>query len=95
MYVHSDTLLLADVFEHFGDMCLEIYDLHPAKFVSAPGLAWRAALKKSKEKLDLLVDINVSLMVERGIRRGICHSVYWYSGANNKYMRDYDKNKEL
>ena len=87
--------MLADAFEHFQDMCLEIYYLHSAKFLSAPGLAWRAALKKSKEKLDLLVDIDVSLMVERGIRGEICHSVYWYSEANTKYMKDYDKNKEL
>ena len=46
LYVQSDTLLLADVFENFRNMCLEIYELDPAKFLLAPGLAWQAALKK-------------------------------------------------
>ena len=57
LYVQSDTLLLADVFENFRNMCLEIYELDPAKFLSAPGLAWQAALKKIKVKLDFLTDI--------------------------------------
>ena len=73
---------------------LEIYKLNPAKFLSAPGLAWQAALKKTKVKLDLLTDIDILLMVEKGIRGGICHSIYQYAKANNKYMKDYDKNKE-
>ena len=76
LFVQSDTLLLADVFENFQNMCLEIYKLDPAKFISAPGLAWQAALKKTKVKLDPLTDINMLLMVENGIRRGICHSIY-------------------
>ena len=59
MYVLSHTLLLADVFENYTNMCLEIYELDPAKFLSAPGLAWQAALKKTKAKLGLLTDINL------------------------------------
>ena len=73
---------------------LEIYKLNPAKFLSAPGLAWQAALKKTKVKLDLLPDIDMLLMVEKGIRGGICHSIYRYAKTNNKYMKDHDKNKE-
>ena len=65
LYVQSDTLLLADVFENFRNMCLEIYELDPAKFLSAPGLAWQAALKKTKVKLDLLTDIDMLLMVKK------------------------------
>ena len=65
MYVQRDTLLLADVFENFRNMCLEIYELDPTKFLSATGLAWQAALKKTKVKLDLLTDINMLLMVEK------------------------------
>ena len=65
MYVQSDTVLLADLFENFRNICLEIYELDPAKFLSAPGLAWQAALKKTKVKLDLLTDINMLLMVEK------------------------------
>ena len=94
LYVQNDTLLLADVFENFRNMCLEIYDLDPAKFLWAPGLAWQAALKKTKVKLDLLTNIDMLLMVEKGIRGGISHSIYWYAKANNKYMKIYDKNKE-
>ena len=76
------------------EICFKIYELDPAKFLSAPGLAWQAALKKTKVKLDLLTDIDMLLMVEKGIRGGICHSIYRYAKANNKYMKDYDKNKE-
>ena len=94
MYVQSDTLLLADVFENFRNMCLKIYEVDPAKFLSAPGLAWQAALKKTKVKLDLLSDVNMLLMVEKSIRGGICHSIYQCATANNKYMKDYDRNKE-
>ena len=76
LYIPSDTLLLADVFEIFKNMCIKIYELDPAKFLSAPGLAWQEALKKTKVKLDLLTDTNMLLMVEKGIRGGICHSIY-------------------
>ena len=67
LYVQSYSVLLADVFENFRNLCLKIYKLDPAKFLAAPGLAWQAALKKSKVKLDLLTDIDLLLMVERGI----------------------------
>ena len=76
MYVQSDTSLLVDVSENFINMCLEIYELDPAQFFSAPGLAWQGALKKAKAKLNLLTNIDILLMVEKGIRGGICHSVY-------------------
>ena len=73
LYVQSDdTLSLADVFENFRNKHLEIYELDPAKFLSAPGLAWQAALKKTKVKLDLLTGIDMLLMVEQGVRGGIC-----------------------
>ena len=71
LYVQSDTLLLADVFENVRNMCLQIQKLDPAKFLSAPGLAWQAALKKTKVKLDLLTDIDMLLMIEKGIGGGI------------------------
>ena len=59
LYVQSDTLLLADVFENFRNMCLKIYELDPAKFISVPGLVWELALKKTRVKLDFLTDINM------------------------------------
>ena len=94
MHVQSDTILLADVFENFRNMCIKIYELDPAKFLSTPGLAWQAALKNTKVKLNLLTDIYMLLMVEKGIRAGICHFIYRYAKANNKYIKNYDKNKE-
>ena len=93
-----DTLLLANVFENFQNLRLEIYELDPARFLSAPGLEWQAALKgplTAALKLDLLTDIDMLLMVEKGIRGGISHSIYRYAKVNNKYKKNYDKNKEL
>ena len=87
--------MLADVFENFRNMSTNIYKLDPAQFLSAPELAWQAALKKTKVKLDLLTDIDMLVIVEKGIRGRICHSVYIYAKANNKYIKDYDKKKEL
>ena len=86
MHVQSDILLLANVFKNFRKMFLEIYKLDTVKFLSAPGLAWPAALKKTKVKLDLLTNINMLLMVEEGIKWGICHSIYRYAKASNKIM---------
>ena len=59
MYVQKDTLLLGDVFEKFRNMCLKIYELDSAKFHSAPRLAWQAARKNTKGKLDLLTDVDM------------------------------------
>ena len=56
--------------------------------------AWQAALKKPEVKLELLTDIDMLLMAEKGIRDGICHAIHRYAKANNKHMKDYDKNKE-
>ena len=71
-----------------------MYQLDPAKSLSAPGLAWKAALKKTEVKLELLTDIDMLLMVEKGIRGGTYHAIHRYAKANNKYMKDYDKNSE-
>ena len=94
LYVKSDTLLLADVFENFRDMCIKEYELDPAHFVSLPGLAWQACLKKTNLKLELLTDYDMLLMVEKGIRGGICHSIHRYVKVNNKYMQNYNNNGE-
>ena len=94
MYLKGNALLLADVFENFRKMCLKMYHLDPLKFFSAPGLAWQAALKKTEVKLELFTDIDILLMVEKSIRGGICHAVDRYAKANDKYMKDYDRNKE-
>ena len=93
LYVQSDTLLLADVFENFRDMCLKEYELGPVHFLSLPGLAWQACLKNTNIELELLTDYDMLLMVEEGIRCGICHSIHRYAKANNKYMKNYNNNE--
>ena len=92
--MQSDTLLLAGVFENFRDMCLKEYELDPAHFLSLPGLAWQACLKKTNVELERLTDYNMLLMVEEGIRGAICHSIHRYAKANNKYMKNYNNKEE-
>ena len=94
LHVQSDTLSLADVFENFRDMCNKVYELDPAHFLSLPGLAWQACLKKANIELELLTDYDMLLMVEEGVRGGICHSIHRYAKANNKYMKNYNKDEE-
>ena len=60
--------------------------------MSAPGLAWQACLRKTGVKLELLTNIDILLVVKKGIRGGICHAIHRYAEANNKYMKNYDKN---
>ena len=94
LYVRSDTLLLGDIFENFRQSCLKNYELDTAHFVSLPGLVWQACLEKTNVELELLTDYNMVLMVEEGIRRGICHAIQRYAKANNKYMKEYDRKKK-
>ena len=94
LYVQSDTLLLADVVENFRDMCIKEYELDPAHFVPLPGLAWQVCLKKTNIELELLTNYDMLLMVEKGIRCRICHSIHRYAKANNKYMQNYNNNEE-
>ena len=91
LYVQCDTFLLVDVFENFRNKCIEIYKLDPAHFVSAPGLAWQACLKITKVELELLTDIDMLLIIEKGSRRGIFQAIHRYAKTNNKYMKNYDK----
>ena len=94
LYVQSDTLLLADLFENFRNTCIKVYELDPSHFLSLPGLTWQSCLKKTNIKLELLTDYDMLLMEEEGIRGGICHLIHRYARANNKYMKNYDKNEE-
>ena len=74
MYFQSDTLLFPDVFENFRNMCIKIYEFN--QFLSAPGVAWQACLKKTGAELELLTDINALLMAEKGIFGGVCHAIH-------------------
>ena len=89
-------VLLANVFEAFRDTCLKHYSLVPTHFYMASGLAWKACLKKTGVRLELLTDPDMLLMFGRGIRGGITQAVHRYASANNKYMGDlYDLSREL
>ena len=90
LYLRTNVILLANVFESFRNVCMDNYGLDPAHFYTAPGLAWKACLKKTGIRLELLQDPDMLLMFERGICRGITQSVERYAAANNPYMEEYD-----
>ena len=94
LYLKSDVLLLADVFENFRKTCLHHYKLDPAHYYTSPGLAWDACLKETGQHLQLLSDYDMLMMFEKGIRGGITHISKRYAEANNKYMKNYNPNKE-
>ena len=94
LYLKSDVLLLADVFENFRKTCLKHYKLDPAHYYTSPGLAWDACLKETGQQLQLLHDYDMLMMFERGIRGGITHISKRYAEANNKYMKNYNPNKD-
>ena len=94
LYNQVDVLLLADVFENFRDICIKNYKLDPAHYYTAPGLAWDAALKVTEVKLELLSDMDMLLMVEKGIRGGVSMISNRYGKTNNKYMGDKFDDKE-
>ena len=87
LYSRIQQQQLADVFEKSRPS----YGLDPSYLYSPPGLAWQACLKKTEVKLELLTDIDMLLIIEKGIRGGMCQSTHRYAKANNKYMKDYDK----
>ena len=93
LYNQVDVLLLTDVFESFRDICIKNYNLDPAHYYTAPGLAWDAALTVTKVELELLSGIDMLLMVEKGTRGGVSMISNRYGKANDKYMGDrfYDK----
>ena len=94
LYLKSDVLLLADVFEEFRNVCMENYSLDPAWYYTSPGLSWDALLKHSGVKLELLTDPDILLLFEKGIRGGISMISNRFGKANNKFMGEkYDQSQ--
>ena len=94
LYLCTDVILLSNMFEAFRDTCLEHYSFDPAHFYTLPGLAWKACLKKTGIRLELLTNPDMLLMFEHGIRRGITQAVHRYASANNKYIGELYNRKE-
>ena len=92
LYLKSEILLLADVFENLRKTCLIHYRLDPSHYMTSPGLSCDAMLKMTW--MDLISDIDMQLFIEKGLRGGISYISHRHGKANNKYMKDYDKNKE-
>ena len=91
LYLKSDVLLLADVFENFRKTCIQYYKLDPCHYFTSPGLSWDAMLKMTDIKLELMVEIDMFQFIEKGMRGGISYIANRYGKANNKYMKEYDE----
>ena len=94
LYLKSDVLLLADVFQNFRKIFLAYYGLDPCHYISSPGLSWDAMLKMTKVNLDLISDVDMQLFIEKGMRGGISYIAHRHAQANNKYMKNYNEEEE-
>ena len=91
LYLKSDVLLLADVFENFRKTCLQYYKLDPCHYFTSPGLSWDAMLKMTNIKLELMTDVDMFQFIEKGMRSGVSYIANRYGKVNNKYMKEYDE----
>ena len=94
LHLKTDVLLLAAVFEAFINTCLDYYGLDPCHYFRSPGLSWDAMPKKTEIELEIILDIDMHLFIEKGMRGGISYIAKIYSEANNKYLKCYEQYKE-
>ena len=94
LYLKSDVLLLADVFESFRKTCLQYYKLDPCHYFTSPGLSWDATLKMTNIKLELMTNVDMFQFIEKGMRGGASYIANRYGKATNKYMKNHDKNAQ-
>ena len=94
IYLKTDVVLLADVFQKFRRTCMNTYKLDPLHYYTAPSLSWDALLKYTEIDLELLTDIDMHLFIEKGMRGGISMVSKRHANANNPYVADYDKTRD-
>ena len=88
LYMETDTLLLADVFENYRNVILKNYGLDPVHFYTAPSLSWSAGLKFTKVKLEIPLDVNMHIFTDLALRGGISMVLNHFARANNPLMKE-------
>ena len=90
LYLKTDVLLLADVFENFRKAAMVTYGLDPAHYYTFPGYSWDCLLKLTNVSLELLSDPDMYLFIEKGLRGGNSMVSHRHAIANNRYMQNFD-----